>query len=158
MRRRRGLSPTDIVSPAYLIAWYVRAGDQPATVRAAEALLAHAEAALAKNSENGQAVASGAFALGFLGRLDRSREWMARALLMDPDNPIVRFMIAQNLLANFRDIDGALDMLAQVLTKAPIGYLDMIEFSPHFAPVRSHPRFRAAMAEAEARLATDQQE
>ncbi len=151
------LNPTDIISPAYLIAWYVRTDDHQAIVCAAEVLLAHVEAALAKNGDNAHALALGAHALGFLGRLDRAGEWMERALLMDPDNPHVRFLVAQHLLANFKDTDGALGMLAPVLAKGPAGYLDIIEFSPHFDPVRDHPRFKAMMAGAEARLAAEQQ-
>lgn len=147
------LSATDIVSPAFLIACYLRVGNREAIPRAAEMSLAHVKAALAKDKENAHAIATGSVALGFLGRKADAKAWVERALLLDPDNMLVRYIAAECLVVHFSEVDRALDMLDFVLARAQKGYLELLEFSPHFHSIQKQPRFRAILTAAKERLA-----
>jgi adenylate cyclase len=147
------LNDTDVNSPAFLVACYLRIGDHKAVPRAAELALANVEAVLAKNTENAYAIVTGAMALGFLGRMEASREWMERALVLDPDNILVRLNCAQCLLAHFDEMDRGLELLESFIANATVGQMDMIEFSPHLDAVRDDPRFKDMLARAKSRLA-----
>jgi adenylate cyclase len=92
--------------------------------------------------------------LATLGQRERAREWIDRALLVDPDNLQMRYNFACTLCAHLQDPDGAIELLTSVLTKDPGGVnLEQARTDPDFDPIRQDPRFQALMAETEARLA-----
>ena len=55
------------------------------------ARMTRAQAALARDPDNGAALAFVALSLSAVGKLDRAREWVARAMLLDPDNVYMRY-------------------------------------------------------------------
>ena len=116
--------------------------------------LERAEKAIARDSSNGRAFSFGVTALAVLGQRERAREWIDRALLLDPDNMLMRYNFACALSAHLNDVDGALDLLNSTLGS---GYgrqtLLSMRADPDLDPIRDDPRFQAMMAEAEARLA-----
>jgi adenylate cyclase len=59
----------------------------------------------------------GVTALAALGETDRAKDWMRRALLIDPDNLQMRYNFACTLAASLGDPDAALDMLGPVLER-----------------------------------------
>ena len=73
------------------------------------------ERTLAEDRNNGFATAVGGDALAVLGQMERSEAWMERALLMEPDNVLVRLNIAGTLAAYTERVDDALDTLAPAL-------------------------------------------
>ena len=77
-----------------LITCYNSTGDKANARKAAKMTLERAERAIAKEPTNGQALAAGANALMFLGDMERARDWSRRAMLLDPDNLIMRYNLA----------------------------------------------------------------
>ena len=124
-------------------------------LRAAKAVVVvwSAEAILAQDRGNGGAMAAGAVALAVLGETDRAREWIGRALVVDPANMGMRYNLACAVSAHLGDIDGALDLLGPFFTGTGKTFLLHAKIDPDLDRVRGAPRFKAMMAEAEARLA-----
>jgi adenylate cyclase len=148
------LMETDFGSPSMLITCYTALGDAVSARRAAQLTLARAEAALAQDRSNGKAMGMGVGALAILGEAERAKEWTDRALLIDPDNMVMRYNFACNFAAQLRDTDAALAMLGPVVQKATPEFMDHVKVDPDLDPIRDDPRFQAMIASAEARLAS----
>ena len=149
------LDDTDYVAASFAQACYDRLGDTAAVLRMTQTMLSHVEKVLAEDRNNSHAVVVGARALALLGKADLAGEWIERALLIQPDNLVVRYNAALCLA----DIlpDAALDVLAPALEKASVNFLEQVRLTHQLGAIREHPRFKAAMAEAEARLAAADQ-
>ena len=74
-----------------LITVYTALGRHEAVQRAAKIALERCEKILAQDSSNGAALAHASVALAVLGQRERAKEWMERALLVDPDNITMRY-------------------------------------------------------------------
>jgi adenylate cyclase len=121
--------------------------------RAARMTLARAESTLALDRGNGSAMGYGVAGLAVLGEADRTRDWIRRALLIDPDNQNMRYNFACSLGVYLKDIDGALGLLGPYLAQVTRYDLDWTKTDPDMNPLREDPRFQAMIAAAEARLA-----
>jgi adenylate cyclase len=97
----------------------------------------------------------GAGALAVLGEADRCRDWIRRALLIDPDNYNMRYNFACTLSVHLQDADGALGLLGPYLAQVTRSELEWARTDPDMDPLREDPRFQAMMADAEARLAAE---
>ena len=84
---------------------------------------------------------------------DRAKAWMSRALMIDPDNMLMRYNFACDLATSLDDAEAALDMLGPVLEQDPGANVIHANLDPDLASLRDHPRFQAMLATAEARLA-----
>ena len=143
-------------TPAYTaraIGSYAAIGDVDGTRRSARMTLARAEKAIGQDQNNGPAISTGAYALTALGEAERAEEWIGRALLVDPDNFAMRFNYACGVNMHLKDADKALDLLAPLFATISSGFLNEAMADPDLDSVREHPRFRAMLAAAEARLA-----
>ena len=109
------LMETDINSPTMLTTCYTAVGDAENARRAAQVALGRAQKALALDQNNGGAMAYGANSLFVLGEAERAKEWMNRALLIDPDNLNMRYNFACALSRHLGETDAALDLLGPVL-------------------------------------------
>ena len=147
------LLETDTRTPFMLISCYTALGDAENTRRAAGVALARAEKIVAADRSNSDAMAKGAAALAALGESDRARDWMRRALLIDPDNLQMRYNFACSLASLLGDPEAALDMLGPVLERDAGGLVRQAPTDPDLAGLRDDPRFQAMIAAAEARLA-----
>ncbi|HEV2080515.1 MAG TPA: hypothetical protein VGR19_11555 [Allosphingosinicella sp.] len=123
--------------------------------KAAIVCLERAEAALAQDRSNGAALAWGVIALAELGETERAREWARRALLVDPDNLIMRYNLACAFAANLADIDTALDLLESWFAAASPHEVKRIGFDEDMAPIRDHERFRQMLDLAVARTGAE---
>ncbi|HEY2482731.1 MAG TPA: tetratricopeptide repeat protein, partial [Caulobacteraceae bacterium] len=150
------LMEADPYPPATLITCYTALGDTDGARRAARMCLARAEAILAQDRGNGFAMSYGVLALAVLGEADRCRDWIRRALLIDPDNQAMRYNFACALGVHLKDIDGALDLLGPYLAQVTRYDLDWTKTDPDMDPLRDDPRFQAMIAAAEARLAAEE--
>jgi adenylate cyclase len=126
-------------------------GDVEAGLRAAKMTLQQVEQVLAQDPSNGAAISFGVSALAGLGEVDRAREWMDRALLIDPDNLNMRYNFACALACDIGDRDAALVMLESVLSRTR-GSFANAEHDPDFASLRDDPRFQKIMRDAKIRL------
>ena len=81
-------------------------------------------------------MAYGAIALATLGEAERAKDWMNRALLIDPDNMNARYNFACSLATHFEepDVDAALDMLGPVFETLAAGFLNHAKADPDLDP------------------------
>jgi adenylate cyclase len=111
------------------------------------------EKALAKDPANASALATGAGALARLGEDQRAKDWIDRALLLDPDNILMRYNLACALVADLGDNDRAVDVMGpyfeRTLSTAQIKHADV---DPDLDPIRDDARFKSMMADAKQRL------
>jgi adenylate cyclase len=147
------LMETDVNSAAMLISCYTAVGDLPAVARVAKIALSRAEKTLTQDPNNAAAVGYGATALAAQGEFKQFKEWMKRALLIDPDNIKSRYNFACVLTAHLNETDTALELLGPVFEKMAIGLLNHSKADPDLDPLREDLRFKALVAAAEARLA-----
>jgi adenylate cyclase len=150
------LAETSLTSPSMLITCHTALGNAEAARRAAGMTVERAEKVVAQDRGNGAALAYGAMALAVLDEAERAKEWIARALLVDPSNLPMRYNFACALATYLKDTDAALDMLQPALERMPRGFLNHAKVDPDLDSLRDHPRFKAMIAAAEARLAAEE--
>jgi adenylate cyclase len=153
---KAALLESDTGATATIITCYTSLGDVEGARRWARTTLARAEAALDLDRSNGTAMGHGVNALAVLGEGDRARDWIRRAMLIDPDNQTMRYNFACALCVHLKDVDGALGLLGPYLAQVTRADLDWTKADPDMAPVREDPRFHAMIAEAGARLAAQE--
>jgi adenylate cyclase len=146
---------TDTGAPMMLISCYVALGDAANARRIAWVVLERAEKTVAQDRSNGSALGAGAAALAALGQADRAKDWMRRALLIDPDNLVMRYNAGCTIARSLGDANAALSMLGPVLERDAGQKVRSAPTDPDFASLRGDPRFQAMVAAAEARLAAD---
>jgi len=144
---------TDYSAAGMLVSCHTAIGDQEGARRAARRALERCEKIVAAEPDNGSALGFAVGALAALGEAERAKEWAERALLFDPDNANLRYNFACSLITDLHDFDAALDMLGPRFETMPIEVLNWVKTDPDLDPVRDHPRFKAMLAAAEARLA-----
>jgi adenylate cyclase len=89
-----------------------------------------------------------------LGAAERAKDWISRALLIDPDNLNARYNFACSLTSHLKEPDAALELLGPVFETMAIAWLNHAKADPDLDPLRNDPRFKAMVATAETRLAT----
>jgi adenylate cyclase len=147
------LMASDLNSGSMLMTSYTALGNSQAARRAAQVTFARTEKTLALDPNNGTAMAYGAIALATMGEPERAKDWISRALLIDPDNMNARYNFACSLTTFLNDLDGALELLSPVFETMAIGWLKHAKTDPDLDPIRDDPRFKAMIAAAETRLA-----
>ncbi len=147
------LMDTDFHSCLMLQTCYLGEGNEPAALQAAQRTLERAEVALSKDPTNGAALAAGASSLIMIGELDRAKDWLQRALLLDPENLMVRYNVACSLTFRNSDLDGALDLLMPYFERIDSpGQIRHAEIDPDMDPLRDNPRFVTMLESAKQRL------
>jgi adenylate cyclase len=136
-----------------LFSCYQAQGKSDEVMQVSAMVLKQVERVLTQDPDNGSALSLGAASLAVLGQPERARQWLERALLVDPDNLNIRYNFVCNLLVHFHDTDAALDMLEPVLSVAGQTMVKLIEVDLDLDSVRDDPRFQQMLAEAKARLA-----
>ena len=149
------LMEPDFRSAGMLISCNTAVGDAEGIRRAAQITLERAKKALSQDQSNGSAMGFVVSALAALGEAERAKEWIARALLVDPDNLNMRYNFACDLSTHLQDANGALDLLEPLFARMAKFYLDYAKSDPDLDAIRDHPRFTAMLAAAEARLAEE---
>jgi adenylate cyclase len=146
------LMETDFSSVGMVAGCYTAIGDAESARRTAQRTIARTEKAVAQEPDNGTAMGYAVSAFAILGQAERAKEWAARAMLLDPDNLNMRYNFACAYV-ELREIEEALDLLDPLFKKTTIELVDHAKVDPDFDPIRGHPRFKAMIAAAEARLA-----
>ncbi|HRE43600.1 MAG TPA: adenylate/guanylate cyclase domain-containing protein [Terricaulis sp.] len=147
------LAEIDFTSPGMLVSCYSAMGDFASARRAAQESLVRVERVLAQDQGNGAAMGFGVGALTALGQAERAKEWIARALLIDPDNMTMRYNFACSVAADLKDVDLALELLTPCLERTKAHeFFKHIKSDPDLDLLRDEPRFQALIAAVEARL------
>jgi adenylate cyclase len=147
------LVSSDYYNPALLMTCYQAIGDTEARKRAARLTFERAERALIAEPTNGTAIANGAYSLAVLGESDRAREWIERALLLDPDNLSMRYNLACILTVALHDDEAALDVIEPYFERVNTApQIKHTEADPDFIRVRDKPRFKEMLAATKKRL------
>jgi adenylate cyclase len=147
------LMDTDWRNAAMLVGCYRATGDDARARSAAKTAISRVEAVIAKDPTNCSAIAMGATALGALGEEDRAREWIRRALMLDPENLLGRYNIACVLASDLEDHDGAMEALKPYFERtSSTTEIRHLEADPDLDPIRSDPRFVKMLAAAKGRL------
>src|SRR5947208_8312216 len=146
------LDEGDFGSAGMLVSTYTALGDQEGAQRAAKITLERCEKNLTRDANNGAAMGHGANALAELGQRERAKEWMERALLVDPDNVTMRYNFGCALANHLNDKDAALEMLGPAFEKMGAGFINHAKVDPDFDCIRDDPRFKEVLAAAERRL------
>jgi adenylate cyclase len=154
LEKAAALVETGFTDPGMLIYAYKALGDRDGAQRWARTALERVENALAKDQSNGSAMGFGVGALAILGEAERAREWIDRALLIDPDNATMRYNMACCLCFDLKDNDAALDLLGPYFSSAVLGDVSFAKIDAALDPLRDDPRFIAMLAAADARLAS----
>jgi len=146
------LIETEYMAAGILVSCYKAVGDAEGARRAAQRALARTEKIVALEPDNGSAMGYAVGALATLGEAERAKEWAERAMLLDPDNLNMRYNFACTLIVDLHDYEAALDLLESAFEKLRIEAVNSTKMDPDMDPVRDHPRFKAMIAAAEARL------
>src|SRR5256885_11149429 len=96
----------------------------------------------------------GSDALAVLGQGERAKDWMGRALLIDPENMAMRYNFVCALANHLNDKEAALEMLALAFEKMGTGLINHAKIDPDFDCIRDDPRFKTMLSAAEARVAS----
>jgi adenylate cyclase len=93
-----------------------------------------------------------------LGESGRAKEWMHRALMIDPDNMTMRYNLACWTIEYLDDATGALDLLEPYFQNASAVDLKYAKIDPDLDKLKEEPRFQSMTKAADARLAERKQD
>jgi len=131
---------------------YLASGNLPGVQHCAKRVIEQVEEVLSRDPDNGAALAFGSFSFAALGLKDRSREWLERALLLDPDNLYMRFNLAWPLVVFLKDTKTAMEILEPVLAKAGANLVRLVAAERKLDPLREDPRFEQMLIAAQERV------
>jgi len=129
---------------------YQALGDKVKLREAAKRMISESQAAVQQDPSNGAALGILAGGYALLGEEDRTREWIDRALLVDPDNLTMRHNFAC-VLAIMGDKEGSLKMLASMLPRAGAYQVTVVATDSDFDSISDDPRFQKMVADAKKR-------
>ncbi|MGH8318868.1 MAG: TPR end-of-group domain-containing protein [Steroidobacteraceae bacterium] len=142
--RAAELKPDDYQANAMLFMVYRslhRDGDIEGVARKA---IDRAEQELTLHPENSRPAYLGANCLAMLGERERAKEWLARALAIDPDDALTQYNAAC-VYSRLGDFESALDLLERWVPHANEETKSWIKVDPDFDALRSHPRYQKAL-------------
>ncbi|HET9356432.1 MAG TPA: TIR domain-containing protein [Sphingomicrobium sp.] len=142
---------TDFHAWGMLFACYMAQGRKEMAVPTSQMLLKQVERVLAEDPDNGAALSLGATGLAVLGQPERAKQWIDRAILVDPDNLNMRYNFAC-ALATSGDRDGSIAMLGPVFEACGPTILKIAEADVDLDTIRKDPRFQTMITNAKQRL------
>jgi len=147
------LMESDFHAWAMLSTCYQAAGDSAKLRQSAKRMISESQLAVQQDPSNGAALGILAGGYALIGEKEKCREWIDRALLVDPDNLNMRYNFAC-VLSIMRDTDAALKMLESALAMSGRGayQIHVAEADTDFDNIRDDPRFAKVIAEAKKRL------
>ena len=139
--RAAEIKSDDYQVPCLLVGTYKSLGRHQDAKNAARRGVELAERELALHPEDSRPAQLGSGALLALGEKDRSREWTARSLTIDPDDLVAQYNAACSY-SQLGDVEAALNLLEQCLPKLGHEKVQWAKYDSDFDPLRNHPRFQ----------------
>jgi adenylate cyclase len=130
---------------------YTALGDREGAKRAAQRTLQNVEKIIAAEPDHGTAMGFGVFALAELGEKDRAKEWVERAILLDPDNVNLRYNLGCSMI-RLGEFDAAFPILETVFAESTFEALEWYRKDSDLDPIREMPRFEAMLKTLEDRV------
>ena len=143
---------TDFTAASFTEQCYKAMGDSERANAAARMCLGRIEKIVAADPGHSRAIGIGAGMLAELKETERTREWVTRARLVDPDNVNLHYNLAC-ALSILGELEMTLQTLAGISSRFSPGMLSWLEADSDFDPMREDPRFKALIAQVKARLA-----
>jgi adenylate cyclase len=131
---------------------YQALGDEAGVRRTAQNMVSQTQAVLAEDPSNAAALGIGAGGLAILGERERTEEWIERALLIDPDNILMRYNFACVVTMHLKEYDAALDLLETVFQSIGKSLFRNVFIDPDLDDLRTLPRFRELVTRTANRL------
>ncbi|HJT80118.1 MAG TPA: adenylate/guanylate cyclase domain-containing protein [Chthoniobacterales bacterium] len=138
--RAAEIKPDDYQSLILLMQIYRSLGRDEEIDNTARAGMERAERELAVHPENPRPAYLGAAALLRLGEKERSKEWLSRALAIDPDDVLTQYNAAC-LYSLMGEADQAVDLLERLIPHANHETKAWIKHDSDFDSLRGHSRF-----------------
>jgi adenylate cyclase len=154
LERAAAAAPNDFWASGMAIQCYHAKGDKEGEMDAARRTLARVEKVIATEPDHGNAMSFGVTALVALGEGARAKEWAERAVLLDPTNRNLRYNLGCSMV-HLGDYDAALDLFEPVVVSGAPEGLIWFKKDSDVDPIREHPRYKALIAAAEAKLAPE---
>ena len=142
--RAAELRPDDYQALGMLRMIYPSIGRDREVAEVARKAVERAERELTQHPENPRPAYLGAGCLISLGENDRAREWLARAMAIDPDDVLTQYNVAC-VLAGLGDHDAAFDLLERLLPHANHETKSWIRYDSDFDVLRMLPRYQAVL-------------
>ena len=139
--RAAAINPEDYQSPCLLIQVYRSLGRDEDSKNAARRGVKLAERELTTHPEDPRPAHLGITALIELGENERAREWISRALAIDPDDPLTQYNVACGY-TKLGDIDAAFDLLERSLPRAGPELAEWVKHDSDLDALRSRPRYQ----------------
>lgn len=143
--RAMEIQPDDYQSPLFLQQVFQSIGRPEDAIRYARLGLKRAEEALRLHPESSKPAQQGAIVLAFLGECDRAKEWLARALAIDPDDVNARYNAAC-VYSQLGELDRAIDLLKLCLPQVGPDQKLWFRNDSDLDPLRTHPRYHELLA------------
>jgi adenylate cyclase len=145
------LMESDFHAWAMLSTCYKALGEMAKLREAAKRMVSESQQAVQQDPSNGAALGILAGGYAILGEKEKTREWIDRAMLIDPDNLNMRYNFAC-VLAIMGDREAALKMLQSALSLAGAYQVRIAETDTDFDSIRDDPRFQTMLSSAKERL------
>lgn len=142
---------SDFHAWAMLSSCYLAQGERAKLREAAQKMVSEAQRAVQQDPSNGAALGILAGGYALLGEEAKTREWIDRALLVDPDNLNMRYNFAC-VLALLGDKEECLKMLQSTIPRVGEAQVRIAEADTDFDAIRDDPRFQRLIADAKKRL------
>jgi adenylate cyclase len=138
--RAAAIKPDDYASVCILVQFYNSLGRKQEAKEAARKGAKLAERQLILHPDDAKAAELGSGSLIEIGEFDRAREWIARALSIEPDNPVTHYNAACGY-AMLGDIDKAFELLERGILVGGPEWGRWVQHDSMLDPVRHDPRY-----------------
>jgi len=148
LEKATSLMEADYHGWGMLFACYNAQGNISGRQECAQKVINQVEKVLARDPDNGTALIFGAMSFAALGQEDRARQWIDRAVLLDPDNMFMRYNSAMTMAVFFDDQAGAIEALGVALSKGGRNVVTLAANDPNLDRLRDDPRFKQILGDA----------
>jgi adenylate cyclase len=138
--RAAELKPDDYQSMSMLVMIYRSIGRERDIETVARKTVERAEKELTLHPENPRPAYLGANSLTSLGERDRAREWLSRAMAIDPDDVLTQYNVACGY-SKLGDFELAFDLLERLLPHANHETKSWVKFDSDLDGLRNQPRY-----------------